>query len=359
MVIWLGIILGALIALALAALGWRAWRQARIAATLAIRTPSGIDESRFVRIGGIEQWVSIRGEDLANPVLVVAHGGPGSSLTPFVAIFTRPWERHFTVVHWDQRGAGRTYSRAKQAQGEMSLARIAEDGLEVTQHALQRTGQAKAILLGASWGSIVAVRMARARPELFHALVGTGQAVDSVRNESVGYEALLARVRAAGDARSEAALVAIGPPLGPPPWTMKQLMVERRILIDRYPVASERGMQTRIGLALLTSPGLSLRQALDWLGGANFSAVALRDSLISYSDGPPYAPLAVPFVVIQGADDIQTPASLAAEYVEAIDAPAKRYIGLPGGGHMASVAMPEAFLQALLAEARPFAIAAG
>ena len=77
------------------------------------------------------------------------HGGPGSSLTPFIPIISRAWERHFTVVHWDQRGAGLTYSRAPKGQGRLSLGRIAEDGLEVTSHALERTGQAKAILLGA------------------------------------------------------------------------------------------------------------------------------------------------------------------------------------------------------------------
>src|SRR5579864_6264871 len=150
---WLELIFGALIVVALTALGFRAWRQTRVAAALAIRTPNGIDESGFVRIGGIEQWVSIRGEDLANPVIVVAHGGPGSGLSPFISVTTRAWESQFTVVHWDQRGAGLTYSRAKTAQGEVSLERIAEDGLEVATHALKRTGHAKAILLGASWGS--------------------------------------------------------------------------------------------------------------------------------------------------------------------------------------------------------------
>lgn len=350
--IWLGAIFGALIVLVLAALGFRAWRQGRVAAALAIRTPNGIDESGFVRIGGLDQWVSIRGEDLANPVIVVAHGGPGSSLTPFIALVTRAWERHFTVVHWDQRGAGLTFSRAPKGQGAVSLARIAEDGLEVTAHALKRTGQTKAILLGASWGSMVAVTMARRRPELFHALVGAGQVVDTARNEAVGYAALLARVRAAGDARSEAVLVE----LGPPPWTMQQTMTERRILIGRYPPPNERGMQTRLILALLSAPGLTLKQIIDWPRAATFSMKALSGAFFTYSDGPPYAPLEAPFVVIQGADDIQTPTSLAAEYLEAIEAPAKRFVSLPGGGHTAVFAMREAFLQALLAHARPFAL---
>lgn len=353
--IWLEAVFGALIVLVLAVLGFRAWRRARVAAVLRIRSPNGIADEGFVRIGGIEQWVSIRGEDLANPVLVVAHGGPGSSLTPFIPIVSRAWERHFVVVHWDQRGAGRTFSRAKTGQGEVSLDRIAEDGLEVAVYALKRTGHAKAILLGASWGSLVAVTMARRRPELFHVLVGTGQVVDSTRNEEVGYAALLARVRAAGDARSEAELVK----LGSPPWTsMRQLMSERRILIGRYSPPSERGMQTKVLIGLLSAPGLSFGQAIDWFGGASFSATALRDSIVGYSDGPPYAPFAMPFVVIQGAEDIQTPTSLAAEYLDAVEAPAKRFVSLAGGGHMASIALPEAFLAALLAEARPFALGA-
>jgi proline iminopeptidase len=164
----------------------------------------------------------------------------------------------------------------------------------------------------------------------------------------------LARVRAAGDARSEAELVK----LGPPPWTLRQTMVERKILIGRYPPPSERGMQTRLVFALLTAPGFSLKQALDWFAAADFSAAALGGGLFGYSDGPPYSPLGVPFVVIQGADDIQTPTSLAAAYLEAIEAPAKRFVSLPGGGHMALVAMPDAFLQALLADVRPFALGA-
>jgi len=346
--------LGVLVVVALGAAGYRAWRQLRVAARLEIRTPNGIDESGLQRIGGIEQWVSIRGRDLANPVIVIAHGGPGSGLSPLIAETTLGWERHFTVVHWDQRGAGRTFSRAKAGQGEMTLARIAEDGLEVTAYALERTGHAKAILLGGSWGTVVAVAMARRRPDLFHVLVGAGQVVDGARNEAVGYEALLARVRAAGDARSEAQLVK----LGPPPWTIKQTMVERRILIGRHPPPNERGMNGRVLMGLATAPGFSLRQMIDWFGGADFSLTALVATIGVYHDGPPYAPFAVPFVIIQGADDIQTPTSLAAEYLDAVDAPAKRFISLPGGGHMAMVAMPETFLQALLREVRPFAMAA-
>ena len=135
-------------------------------------------------------------------------------------------------------------------------------------------------------------------------------------------------------------------------------MIERRILIGRHPPPNERGMQWKVLLALLTAPGFSLKQAIDWFRAPAFSMKALADAFFAYSDGPPYAPLEVPFVVVQGAEDIQTPTSLAAEYLDTIAAPAKRFVSLPGGGHMAMVAMPDAFLRALLAEARQFALGA-
>ena len=82
--------------------------RARNAQQYAISSPKGIDESQFVTIGGIEQWVTIRGWDRDNPVLLFLHGGPGDVTNPWAFALFAPWEKHFTVVQWDQRGAGRT-----------------------------------------------------------------------------------------------------------------------------------------------------------------------------------------------------------------------------------------------------------
>jgi pimeloyl-ACP methyl ester carboxylesterase len=335
------------------ALGYRSWRQRRAAAAQAIRSPNGIDEARFVEIGGIQQWVSIRGEDCANPVLVVAHGGPGNAFLPFTYEALRPWEAHFTVVQWDQRGAGLTYSRAgPKGQGELSLERIVEDGFGVVSHALGRTGQAKAILLGVSWGSVVGVAMARQRPELFHAFVGAGQVVDWDRNEAVGYAQLLSRVRAAGDQRSEQALIEIGPP---PYAGLKQVAVERSILMLRHPPAGEKGLMGKLMVTALFAPGFSLKQLYESLTAGQFSIRALWDELIGYRDPKPYAPFEIPVFFIQGAEDIQTPTSLVETYFVEIDAPTKQLILLPGGGHMAIVAQSAAFLEALVDYVRPVA----
>src|SRR5262249_21835762 len=110
--------------LAAGALGYRAWRQHENALALAIDPKTGVEEAMFVTLGGVPQWIQIRGEDRGNPVLLFVHGGPGSPVSP-VSSLLRPWEKYFTVVMWDQRDAGKTFVR-NGAVREMSLPRVTQ-----------------------------------------------------------------------------------------------------------------------------------------------------------------------------------------------------------------------------------------
>src|SRR5215211_4693995 len=128
-------------------LAYRKSHQRKVAQALVINTPNGIVEERFVRVGGVDQWIQIRGEDRGNPVLLVLHGGPGWPN----AVFThplRPWEQHFTVVQWDHRGAGKTLGRTgKAGSGEMTFDRRVADAIEVTEFIRQYLGKDKVVLL--------------------------------------------------------------------------------------------------------------------------------------------------------------------------------------------------------------------
>jgi len=91
--------------------------------------PGGIDELKAVEIGGIQQWISVRGNDPHNPILLYLHGGPGAPMMPESWTYQRPWEDFFTVVQWDQRGSGKTLGRTgKDGTGELSMDRLVRDG---------------------------------------------------------------------------------------------------------------------------------------------------------------------------------------------------------------------------------------
>ena len=175
----------------------------RNARDYAITAPNGIDQGRYVEIGGIEQWITIRGEDRRNPVLLFLHGGPGDATNPWGYAGFRSWLKVFTVVQWDQRGAGRTMGRnGAPLAAAITIPRMTQDGIELAELLRKTLQKDKIIIVGHSWGSILGVFMAKARPDLFYAFVGTGQVSDPTRNYVVAYDELLRKEHSESSAPS-------------------------------------------------------------------------------------------------------------------------------------------------------------
>ncbi|HEY8682589.1 MAG TPA: alpha/beta hydrolase, partial [Rhodanobacter sp.] len=166
-----------------------------------------LDEEGYVVIGGIEQWVTVKGDSCANPIILFISGGPGNPLSPYSDAVYGAWSKDFTLVQWDQRGAGMTYGRSPPAAGAvLTLRQMSDDGNELAAYLARRYNKKKVILWGSSWGSILGVTMAKAHPELFYAYLGTSQLVSNRENEAISYAGLLALARAADDKAALAVL---------------------------------------------------------------------------------------------------------------------------------------------------------
>ena len=142
-----------------------------------IHTPDGIEELKELDIGGSKQWISIRGLDRANPVLLMIHGGPGVPMMPYSWSFQKPWEDFFTVVQWDQRGVGKSIIDEVAVAGHLSQEQLLADAIEMAEHLTGRFSQERIFVMGESFGSLVALQLAAERPDLLHAYVGIGQMV--------------------------------------------------------------------------------------------------------------------------------------------------------------------------------------
>src|SRR5579863_2066809 len=194
-----------------AALIQRKLRQSKMAAALQIESGDGIVEERFVRIGGIDQWIGIRGEHQDNPVLLILHGGPGCSYSIFTP-HLRSWEKYFTVVQWDQRGSGKTFSRPGQRRGtEVSFEQLTLDAIEVVECVQARLCKGRIFLLASSIGSTFGIQVVRRRPDLFYAYIGTDQNVGMQRGRDEGFGEVLERLRTLKLHRGVTTLERIGP----------------------------------------------------------------------------------------------------------------------------------------------------
>ena len=323
----------------------RRWRNAE---RLKIKSPRGVQDAGFVRIGGIDQWVQIRGEDRDNPVLLVLHGGMAMTYLPQTEAF-RPWEAHFTVVQWDRRGVGKTFGRNKaNGSGEMTLERIAADGLELASHLRARLGKAKILLMGHSMGSQVGITMAARGPEHFHAYLATEQIVTMSENEQVTFRMTLERLKAHGLVKHARRLEKLGPPPYPTAmrWGVKQGMAEKAD-------PAYGAVLKQMGRRLMRT--YSLKDIVDFFAANQFCASRLFKQWMAFDAKALGDRFGLPLVAIQGEDDLMAPIGLVSAWLDGVQAPSKRLIPLKAG-HLSMFTAPDAFLRALITDVRPLAL---
>jgi pimeloyl-ACP methyl ester carboxylesterase len=348
---------GLLVAVVAAGLGFRAYLQHLATEKLAIRSPNGVQEGGFVAIGGIKQWVQIRGEDRNNPVLLFVHGGPGSSTLPMSSGW-QPWEQQFTVVQWDQRGTGRTYGETGDAIAPtMTLERMTQDGIELAEYLRTHLHKDKIVLVGHSWGSFLGIHIVKQRPDLFHAYVGTGQVVGRATFEKA-FEITIAHLQALAQSANNAEALAELAPIASQPALNKS----NRLVAEKWSNALALPSVDSFNLAgpvsPLFMPDFFLLDWYNWNRGMTFSAKYLRGI-----DGPMFQrslvslgfEFSIPVLFIEGDEDYVTPIEPAEQYFKQIIAPHKEFVRINGGDHFIPFDRPDQFLAELVAHVRPFA----
>ncbi len=302
-----------------------------------------VSEGKFIRIGGIEQWVTIQSADLSNPVILFLHGGPGSTMTPYADAVYGEWKKEFTLVNWDQRGAGRTYGRnVPEDAGEefwtghpLTVEQMTADGIELSEYLVKNFGNRKIILLATSWGSVLGAKMALARPDLYRAYVGHSQIVNAAEGSRQAFETALRLARDAADTVSVAKLESLGrPPYGDARKDGQLLRVIKKYERLRSTPGPESWW--------IPAPAYdNEKDARDRENGDDYSFLhyaghdkmgvrPMSAGIDLLKDGLAFS---VPVYLIQGEADILTPEKLTRIYFNVIKAPAKRLILVPGAAH--------------------------
>lgn len=347
-------ILGLVILLSITVVGlltWRFFLQNDVAERRAIRTKNGIEITKKVEIGGINQYINIRGQNVNNPVILFVHGGPGTAMIPFSHIFQDDWERSFTVVHWDQRNAGKTYfaNDPQVVSKTMSVERMRKDLVEITRFLIKHLGKEKIFILGHSWGSVIATMAVKQHPELYHAYIGTGQVVSMIEGERMGYIHTLELARRKNNAQAIEELEALAPY---PNKDIASLQVKSKWIAEfGGSYYGEGGLLKNFILKGLYSPDYSLWELSYFLDGAplDWFLEAMKDidlRTLGYD-------FEVPVLFLIGSHEWQTPYPLVLEYYEQIKAPYKKYISFDNSAHFPFVSDPVKFSSVLKNELLP------
>jgi pimeloyl-ACP methyl ester carboxylesterase len=352
----------ALISLALLVIIGARWCSRRLTApgtTPPITDASGapllgsITSLENIDLGGVEQWILLRGASVNNPVLLFLHGGPGAADMTLLPRHMGALEEHFVVVYWDQRGAGKSFNAARDV-SQMNIERFVADALQLTEHLCRRFEQEKIYLVGQSWGSIIGVLSVQRNPARYHAYIGIGQVVHGLENERLSYQWTLAQAVASHDT----AALEILHDIGPPPWKsdgVKHLFAQREIL-GRYGGSIYGNPKGAHGLFIAGLQGATEynpRDKIDFVRGLRKSLAILWPQVLDVDLFEQAPALEVPVYIVMGRHDYQTPFTLAEQYVDILDAPRKQLIWFDHSAHMPHLEEPDKFVDLLVNQILP------
>ncbi len=311
--------------------------------TPAIDGPDAIAELTPVELGGLEQWLVIRGHDRSNPVLLWLHGGPGAAQMPVHRAFNRDLEEDFVVVQWDQRGAGKSNHRGF-SEETMSLDSFVADVDELTRYLTDRFEQEQIYLLGHSWGALLGMHVADRHPELYHAFISVAQPVNARQADSLSHAWLKAQVAETGSSEAVREFEA----LGDPPFEEHARYVAFAQMKDRFGGSTDVPMW-RLMMRALRATEYSWLDYPRWLRGANRGSGPMWEETSQHDLFTQIPRVDVPVLFIAGENDYNTPTEIIEEYFHALDAPrGKDFIQMEGVAHTPFLGDPEGFREAVL-----------
>jgi pimeloyl-ACP methyl ester carboxylesterase len=312
--------------------------------------PNSIAVLEKVKLGGSEEWISIRGKDSRNPVLLFLAGGPGGSQLVTARRALAGLEDRFVVVNWDQPGAGKSFDAVDRS--KLTPDRYITDTRELVLNLRQRFGKEKVYLLGESWGSALGIMVVQRYPELFHAFIGTGQMVAFLENDRICYDFALRLLQERGDTKQVEKLQQ----QGPPPYygndvALKSVayLTETFNYMNQNPAiaggfntledlaGSEYGLYDKVNFirGLLDTFGIVYQQLWD----VDFRKQATR--------------LEVPIYFLIGRHDVNAPPKLTEEYFNLLTAPHKELIWFERSGHNPWVNESSKFVDAIANKVLP------
>lgn len=322
-----------------------------------IVAPTGVQDAYAVEIGGIRQWVNVRGQDRDNPMVLFVHGGPASPVIPTLWQFQRPLEEYFTVANYDQRGAGKTLALNPQeaVADTLHVQRYVDDAIALAEHLRTRYHKRKLVLMGHSWGTVVAMHAALQRPDLFHAYVGIGQVINVRTNEQVSFDYGLRTARARGNTDAVREMESIAPYPGDTPITRERIVIARKWPQFYGGLTAYRDESKYFFQGPRLSPDYDDAARCAINAGSVLTLGRLLDEFLRV-DFTGVKEFPIPVVMFMGRHDYTTPSEPTAAWLAKVRAPYKQAVWFERSAHMIPWEEPGRTLVSLLEHVRPLAV---
>lgn len=308
--------------------------------------PDSIAALEETSLGGAKHWVLLRGKKTTQPVMLYLHGGPGGAEISMVRRYFAPLEDDFTIVTYDMRGAGKSYSKALPRE-TLNIEQYVADAQELVLKLRQRFHTPKIYLVANSWGTIPATILAQRHPELFHAYVGVSQWTDGVERERASYFLVLDWAKRTGNKDALRDLEEIGPPPFTGPKAMDKVGIQKSWLLKSGGVVHGKSDMGLFLDALLWSSEYTLFEKLRFMNGMMSSMEAVWPQSMPVDLTRQVPELNLPVFFVSGRHDANIPLSHVERYFQTLKAPRKELIVFENSAHCPQYEEPTRFVKVM------------
>lgn len=314
--------------------------------TLAYANQSSMKQLEEVALHGSKQWIYITGQQDSNPVLLVLHGGPGFAMLPLFHEKLPELEKTFTVVNWDQRGAGKSYSQSIPAKS-MTMEQLVEDAHELTQILKQKFHKNRIFLLGHSSGTIVGARLIKAYPEDYSSYIGVGQVVNFAENEIDSYDFALQSAIQNQNRKAENQLKRIGRPDEQGNYHSYEGYEITSHWVEFFGGSILNQSDLDDIYDLIFSNPVYKGDEKKIIKGYKLSKDLFDESMKGFNLVTELQGIDIPVYILSGRNDYETPVTLIRKYFDQLNLPSKKYIEFAQSAHFPFYEEPKKFVSTM------------
>jgi len=315
--------------------------------------PGSISTIEKIKLGGIEQYLIIRGADSTKPVMLYLHGGPGSPEISFLKETNTGLEKDFVMVYWEQRGAGKSYSSDIPAES-MNLSQLISDTHELSEILSKRFKKQKIYLMGHSWGTLLGILTAYKYPELYHAYFGIGQVCFQYKGERIAFDWVKNQANKVDNTDAVKALSL----LSFPDSTASVESWKKYIMVERNWVSRLGGGITHnmtgfwpVVKLVLAANEYTFKEKMNYMPGSLYSLEHLWPEVINKNLMTEIDSMQIPVYIFQGKYDYQTPTVLAKDFYNQLKAPKKEFFTFENSAHSPNMEEVDKFNSIVLEKA--------
>lgn len=269
----------------------------------------------YLQINGKKQYIEIRSNGDNLPILVYLHGGPGDAALPLVKKYNKKLEDYYTVVIWEQRGAGKSYYPFSEDE-DICRDVFLKDLHTIIQLLLKQFKQEKVYLVGHSWGSVLGLQYIQIHPETVYKYIGCGQVVNMKKGSHLAYQFAVQKNKETGNKKALAKLMAIDDTYKSDNWLNELLFVTKEVVKYKGSFYGKSNYNSMIR-DVVFSKDYSLKELVNRQKGSLQSIKRLWPELMDVNFET-ITEFQVPIVFIEGRSDYHVSSILAEEYYRTI-----------------------------------------